>query len=166
MIHKIIWKVTVTGKKGSGKSSLISEAVYNSNSPLDFKGFVRKKIDINFNSEEYDIDLLFLEMPIEILNDKILSKSTFVLLTVDITDIDSLKIAEEFIKNYSGKMEIFLIGMKADLRYISQFWENDMSKIANKYDINYYIYNNKSNFSDIMNEILNSVLTKVFNQNK
>jgi len=63
-------------------------------------------------------------------------------------------------------MEIFLIGMKADLRYISQFWENDMSKIANKYDINYYIYNNKYNFSDIMNEILNKVLTKVFNQNK
>jgi len=166
MIHKIIWKVTVTGKKGSGKSSLISEAVYNSGSSIDFKGFVRKKIDINFNSEEYDIDLLFLEMPIEILNDKILSKSTFVLLTVDITDIDSLKIAEEFIKNYSDKMEIFLIGMKADLRYISQFWENDMGKIANKYDINYYIYNNKSNFSDIMNEILNKVLAKVFNQNK
>ncbi len=166
MFHKIIWKVTVTGKKGSGKSSLISSAAYNCSSPIDLKGFTRKRINMNFNSEEYDIDLLFLEMPIELLNDKVLSKSTFVLLTADITDMGSLKIAEEFIKKYNGDMEIFLIGMKSDLRYISQFWENDMDEIGNRYNIKYYIYNNKLVFTDIMDEILKSVLTKIYNQNK
>ncbi len=166
MIHKIIWKVTVTGKKGSGKSSLISSVVYNSSSPVDIKGFIRKKIDINFNFEDYDINLLFLEMPMELLDDRILSKSTLVLVTVDITDMDSLEAAEKFIMKYSNEMEIFLIGMKSDLRYISQFWENDMNKVADKYNIKYYIYNNKLNFDDIMNDILKSVLTKIYNRNK
>ncbi len=166
MIHKIIWKVTVTGKRGSGKSSLISSVVYNSSSPVDIKGFIRKKIDINFNSEDYDINLLFLEMPMELLDERVLSKSTLVLVTVDITDMDSLEAAEKFIMKYSNEMEIFLIGMKSDLRYISQFWENDMNKVADKYNIKYYIYNNKLNFDDIMNDILKSVLTKIYNRNK
>ncbi|HIH60549.1 MAG TPA: hypothetical protein HA289_05650, partial [Ferroplasma sp.] len=73
MVQKLIWKVTVTGKKNSGKSSIVSNAVYNTATQINSKGFIRKKVNTNFMSEDYDIDLLFLEMPYETLNQKFLS---------------------------------------------------------------------------------------------
>ncbi len=118
MIHKIIWKVTVIGIKNSGKSSLISAAAFKTSSPLSTRGFIRKKVNIEIDGEDYDIDLLFFEMPLENISDKMLSKSTFILLTTDITNMKSLIEAENFIKNNVDK-EVFIIAMKSDLRYKS-----------------------------------------------
>ncbi|MEM0139904.1 MAG: GTPase domain-containing protein [Ferroplasma sp.] len=166
MVQKLTWKVTVTGKKNSGKSSLISQIVYNSPSTGNIRGFIRKKVNFDFMSENYDIDLLFLEMPFEILNEKFLSKSTFVLLVVDITDMDSLYAAQKFLKTYNDGMDIFLIATKSDLRYTSQFWEPEIAKIASTYNIIYFISNNTMDFSGTLNEILGYVLTKIYNHSK
>jgi GTPase SAR1 family protein len=166
MVQKLIWKVTVTGKKNSGKSSIISRAVYNTASQISNRGFIRKKINTSFMSEEYEIDLLFLEMPYETLNQKFLSKSTFVLFVVDITDMESLKDADKFIGEYNSDMEIFLLASKSDLRYVSQFWEPEISKLSNKYGIAYFIYSNKDDFSDILIEIISDALAKIYNQSK
>lgn len=166
MAQKLIWKVTVTGKKNAGKSSIVSEAVYSTATPINSKGFVRKKVSIDFMSNEYEIDLLFLEMPYETLNEKFLSKSTFVLLVVDITDMVSLQDAREFLKMYNDKMEIFIIATKADMRYTSQFWEPEVSKLAGEYGILYFIYSNRDDFSSILKEILGYSLAKIFNQGK
>ncbi|WP_337860881.1 GTPase domain-containing protein [Ferroplasma sp.] len=166
MAQKLIWKVTVTGKKNSGKSSIISRAAYNTDSQITTRGFVRKKINTNFMSDEYEIDLLFLEMPYETLNQKFLSKSTFVLFIVDITDMDSLKDADLFMSEYNNNMEIFLLALKSDMRYVSQFWEPEISRLANKYGIAYFIYSNKDDFSGILEEIIEDVLAKIYNQSK
>jgi tRNA U34 5-carboxymethylaminomethyl modifying GTPase MnmE/TrmE len=166
MVQKLIWKVTVTGKKNSGKSSIVSQAVYNTATQLSSKGFIRKKVNIDYMLHDYDIDLLFLEMPYETLNEKFLSKSTFVLFVVDITDAESLRDAGKFINEYNNDMEIFLIATKSDMRYTSQFWEPEISQLANKYDIVYFLYNNMDNFSGILNEILGYALAKIYNQSK
>ncbi len=166
MVQKLTWKVTVTGRKNSGKSSLISHAVYGCDSSLNNHGFIRKKIDFDFMSEEYDIDLLFLEMPFEILNEKFITKSTFVLLTVDITDVESLNDAEIFLKTHNSDMEIFIIATKSDLRYQSKFWEPEISKLASLYNTVYFIYSRNSDFSGIMNEILGYTLAKIYNHSK
>jgi GTPase SAR1 family protein len=166
MAQKLIWKVTVTGKKNSGKSSIVSEAVYSTATPVNSRGFVRKKVNIDFMSSEYDIDLLFLEMPYETLNEKFLSKSTFVLLVVDITDMESLQDAREFLSEYNDEMEIFIIATKADMRYASQFWEPEISKLANEYGVVYFIYSNRDDFSGILKEIIGYALTKIYNPGK
>ena len=43
MVQKLIWKVTVTGKKNSGKSSIVSNAVYNTATQINSRGFIRKR---------------------------------------------------------------------------------------------------------------------------
>jgi GTPase SAR1 family protein len=166
MVQKLIWKVTVTGKKNSGKSSIVSNAVYNTATQINSKGFIRKKVNTNFMSEDYDIDLLFLEMPYETLNQKFLSKSTFVLFVVDITDMESLQDAGKFISEYNDDMEIFLIATKSDMRYTSQFWEPEISKLADKYGIVYFIYNKRDDFSGILKNIIGYALAKIYNQSK
>ena len=166
MAQKLIWKVTVTGKKSSGKSSIVSEAVYSTATPVNSKGFIRKKVNIDFMSNDYEIDLLFLEMPYETLNEKFLSKSTFVLLIVDITDMDSLLDADKFLEQYNDEMEIFIIATKADMRYTSQFWEPEISKLAERYGVVYFIYSNRDDFSSILKEILGYTLAKIYNPGK
>jgi len=165
MVQKLIWKVTVTGKNNSGKSSVVSRAVYNTATQLNSKGFIRKKFNTTFMSEDYDIDLLFLEMPYETLNEKFLSKSTFVLFVVDITDKASLQDADNFLSKFND-METFLIATKSDMRYASQFWEPEVSKLANRYGIMYFIYNSNDDFSGILRDIMGYALAKIYNQSK
>ena len=165
MIHKIIWKVTVIGIKNSGKSSLISSAAFKTGTPLSTRGFIRKKVNIEIDGEDYDIDLLFFEMPLENISDKMLSKSTFILLTTDITNMRSLIEAENFIKNNSNN-EIFIIAMKSDIRYKSEFWSPELDKIKKKYNVMYYLYNTEEDFCPLLNDILKNSLGKIYNQNK
>ncbi|AGO60870.1 MULTISPECIES: GTPase domain-containing protein [Ferroplasma] len=165
MVQKLIWKVTVTGKKNSGKSSIVSRAVYNTATQISSRGFIRKKVNTNFMSEDYDIDLLFLEMPYETLNDKFLSKSTFVLFVVDITDMESLQDAGKFLSEFPD-MEVFIIATKSDMRYASEFWEPEISKLADKYGSIYFIYSSHDDFSGILNDVIGYALAKIYNPSK
>ncbi len=165
MVQKLIWKVTVTGKKNCGKSSIVSRAVYNTATQISSKGFIRKKFNTNYMSEDYDIDLLFLEMPYETLNEKFLSKSTFVLFVVDITDMESLQDADKFLSEFND-MEVFIIATKSDMRYTSQFWEPEISKLADKYGTLYFIYSNHDDFSGILKDIIGYALAKIYNPSK
>ncbi|WP_061950701.1 hypothetical protein [Acidiplasma cupricumulans] len=117
------------------------------------------------NDDEYDIDLLFYETPLELKSDKFISKSTFILLTVDITDANSLKMAGDFVKLFSDS-EIFLVAMKSDLRYISQFWIPELDKFYRSYGVSYYLYNTKEDFSPILSELIEKTFNKIYNKNK
>jgi hypothetical protein len=84
---------------------------------------------------------------------------------VDITDKSSLQDADIFLSKFND-METFLIATKSDMRYTSQFWEPEVSKLANRYGIVYFIYNNNDDFSGILKDIMGYALAKIYNQSK
>ena len=58
---RVVWKVSVLGPDGSGKSSLISRIIYDSDSPdIQPRSILKKSLSINDKGKKILVDLLFL----------------------------------------------------------------------------------------------------------
>lgn len=145
---RVVWKVSVLGPDGSGKSSLISRIIYDSDSPgIQTKSILKKSLSINDHGKKILADLLFLEIDPSNGDDKLVVGSNALIITADLTNESTLPEAEKILRmiNHTGsKSFILLVANKLDRKYEARFWTEDLDAISRKYDIPYVVASAKS----------------------
>lgn len=161
---RIAWKVSVAGDRGTGKSSLISRIVYDSDgtgSPS--KLLSKKRITVESNGVKIPADLLLQEISDEPEAERFLPGSNIILVLVDVTRGDTLGFARQivrFSKTFEKKPAVILVGTKADLKYEAEIWTEDFDAVKKKDDVEYYIVSAKTGTG--IQELLSSITATLF----
>lgn len=169
---RVIWKISVVGPKGIGKSSLISRIVYDSDSALGpQRALVKKKVTVNYENEKIISDLLFQELDETDDVDRLIPGSNVIIIVADVTESESIADAEEIIKfsqNFEVNPLIVLVGTKLDRKYEAKIWEEDFNKLRKKYGVQYFIVSAKTNenIDEMMSYITDKLLEKYFSKRK
>ncbi len=147
-MDRVIWKISVAGISGSGKTSLISRIVYdNDGSSGPVKALFRKRLNLEYKENKVVSDLLLQEINDDTDAERMLPSSNLILVTADILSPEGLIYASDVIryaKNFEKKPPIVLVGTKTDLRYEAELWSNDFEKIAKKLDVPYFLVSAKT----------------------
>ena len=145
---RVVWKVSVLGPDGSGKSSLISRIIYDSDSPdIQPRSILKKSLSIDDRGKKILVDLLFLEIDPSNGDDKLVVGSNALIVTADLTDESTLLEAEKILRmiNRTGsKSFILLVANKLDRKYEARFWTEDLDAISKKYDVPYVVASAKN----------------------
>ena len=130
---RIAWKISVAGLNGTGKSSLISRVVYDSDGTTSpSKMFSRKRIDLQKNGNRTTADLLLQEISQDPEAERMLPGSNMILILADVTNSQSLDFAQQMIrysKSFSKNVPVLLVGTKSDLKYEAVIWIEDFEKV-------------------------------------
>ncbi|MFG1518971.1 MAG: GTPase domain-containing protein [Thermoplasmataceae archaeon] len=164
---RVVWKVSVIGPDGSGKSSLISRIIYDSDSTgIQSKSILKKSLSISDHGKKILADLLFLEIDPSNGDDKLVVGSNALIVTVDLTNQSTLSEAEKILKmiNKAGsKSFILLVANKLDRKYEASFWTEDLDAISRKYDVPYLVASAKNGEGiEELTKILTDQLLKRF----
>lgn len=166
-VQRVTWKITVLGQPGSGKSSLISRIVYDSDaSVIRQRGLIKKKMTLEKGGGKYLADLLFLELQDGEGVEKLLRGSNCILVAVDITRSEELEIAAD-IARYLNSFEegplVILAGTKADLKYEAAVWEEDFDKVKRELDVDYFLVSAKTATAvpDLVDYLTDSLLERL-----
>ncbi|MCL4480718.1 MAG: GTPase domain-containing protein [Candidatus Thermoplasmatota archaeon] len=169
---RLTWKVSIVGPTGSGKSSLISRIVYDSDNPASTqKMILRKRLSVPFNGSSRNVDFLFQELEETKNAEKFLMGSTAILVTADITSNDSLRYSEDilkFISRFERKPLIVLLGTKMDLRYEAVIWQDELNSLAKKYGALSFLVTakNANEVPKVLEQISSRLLEKVVSKRK
>ncbi|WP_393970717.1 GTPase domain-containing protein [Oxyplasma meridianum] len=169
---RLTWKVSIVGPTGSGKSSLISRIVYDSDNPASTqKMILRKRITVPYNGGTRSVDFLFQELEETDKTEKFLTGSTAILITADVTSKDSLKYSEEILKFISGferKPLVVVLGTKTDLRYEAVIWQDELDRLAKKYGALSFLVTakNANDVPKVLEQISSRLLEKVASKRK
>ncbi len=146
--QRVAWKIAVLGQPESGKSSLVSRIVYDTDSgPTKQRGIVKKKMTLQGKSGKVIADLLFLELQDSDGVEKLLTGSNCILIAVDITKPDELEVSKDIIKYLKSHEEtplLVLVGTKSDLKYEAAVWENDFEKVKKEFNVDYFIVSSRN----------------------
>ncbi len=147
-LDRVMWKISVAGLSRSGKSTLISRLVYDTDDvSMQVKLLNRKRITINNGSGKINADLLLQEVSESLEADRLLPGSAAIIVTVDITNPNSLGYAEEIVKysaNFEKKPLVLVAATKLDLKYEAAIWKDELEKIRKKYGTDYFILSAKT----------------------
>lgn len=163
---KRAWKVSLVGPEGAGKSSLVSRIVYGSDTAIyDPKSLKRKSVVYEKSGVKLNADIFFLELSSKGGDDKLLAGSNAIVIVSDVTNSHTLEEAEillKYTKAFSEKSVIMLIATKQDLRYEAQFWEDDLKKLAGKYNVPWILTSAKTNADSgrFLEGLVNSLSSK------
>jgi GTPase SAR1 family protein len=169
---RLTWKVSIVGPTGSGKSSLISRIVYDSDNPASTqKMILRKRISVPYNGGSRNVDFLFQELEEAKNAEKFLMGSTAILVTADITSKDSLSYSEDilkFISRFERKPLVVLLGTKMDLRYEAVVWQDELDNLAKKYGALSFLVTakNSNEVPKVLEQISSRLLEKVASKRK
>jgi len=132
-----LWKIGVIGEHGVGKTSLINRFVYDSftnSASGDFSNqFVKKRVDCG----EKCIEALLLEIDPKNLSPRKILGTKAMILIGDVTNIDTLDSMEKLgqrIQEINPKTKLIFIANKSDLKYMAQFWIEEVKCISKKYN--------------------------------
>jgi len=132
-----LWKIGVIGEHGVGKTSLINRFVYDSftnSGSGDFSNqFVKKRVDCG----EKCIEALLLEIDPKNLSPRKILGTKAMILIGDVTNIDTLDSMEKLgqrIQEINPKTKLIFIANKSDLKYMAQFWIEEVKCISKKYN--------------------------------
>lgn len=168
VMDRVIWKISVAGIKGSGKTSLISRIVYGSDgSSGPIKALFRKRLNLEHDNSKLVADLLFQEINDDSDAERMLLSSNLILVTADILTRDGLEYAKEVIiyaKNFERKPPVILVGTKADLRYEAELWNNDFEKLARKLDVPFFILSSRTGerVNDLMDHVVELLVERYY----
>lgn len=171
-LDRVTWKITVIGQPASGKSSLISRIVYDSDSSvIKQRALLKKKMTMEKGGKKVIADLLFLELQDEEGVEKLLTGSNCVIVTVDITQPEELEVARDVLRYLSSFEEsplLILAGTKADLKYEAAVWENDFDRIRKELGIDYFLLSAKTSASvqDMLDHLTGSLLDRFYAKRK
>ena len=147
-VDRATWKISVVGPRGVGKSSLISRIVYDTDSVgSQQRALVKKKMALESEGRKVIADLLFQELDGDEEVDKLMVGSNAIIVVSDITDKNSLEIADSIIKyarNFEKKPLVVLAGTKLDLKYEAQVWEEDFNRLKDDYGIDYFVTSSRN----------------------
>lgn len=140
---RVMWKISVVGLSHSGKSTLISRLVYDTDDvSMQVKMLNRKRVSINNGEGAINADLLLQEIAEDNEVNRLLPGSAAILVTVDITDRNSLGYADEILKysaNFPKEPVVTVMATKLDLKYEAIVWKDELEKLKSKYGVNYFI---------------------------
>ena len=123
-----IWKLCVIGDKAVGKTSLIRRFVYGTFEPeveetLESRAYKKKFGDVTF---------LIWDVSVYEQNIKpILSGAKAVIIVGDLTrkeTLDTMNQISQFLNGHKG--ERIFVANKSDLKYMAQFWKDDLEEIC------------------------------------
>ncbi len=159
-MDRVIWKISVAGISGSGKTSLISRIVYdNDGSSGPVKVLFRKRLSLEYRNSRVISDLLLQEINDDADAERMLPSSNLIIVTADILSRDGLEYASDvirFSKNFEKKPPVILVGTKTDLRYEAELWSGDFERLAKKLDVSYFLVSSKT--GDGTNELLDHLV--------
>ena len=142
-LDRVMWKISVVGLSRTGKSTLISRLVYDTDDvSMQVKMLNRKRISINNGSGKINADLLLQEVSESLEADRLLPGSAAILVTVDITNSDSLGYAEDVLKyasHFDKNPLVIVVATKLDLKYEARLWKEELEKLKVKYGVEYFI---------------------------
>ncbi|MGP6206645.1 GTPase domain-containing protein [Cuniculiplasma sp. SKW3] len=140
---RFIWKVSVVGTSGSGKSSLISRIVYDSdNGGIGNRGLLRKKINITYDGKPVESEFIIQEIDGFIENEKIMSGSSAIIIVTDVTRELNEREIQKFIKFISileRKPLMVIAATKIDRKYEAVTWQEDLDPISKTYKVPVYM---------------------------
>lgn len=171
-LQRVTWKLTVLGQPESGKSSLISRLVYDSDSgPVKQRGLIKKKMTLETGGRKVIADLLFLELQDKEGVEKLLTGSNCILVTVDITRGEELGVASDIVKyltSFEDPPLVLLVGTKSDLRYEAAIWENDFEAVKKESGVDYFLVSAKtsSGVPELLEHLSGELLGKFYAKRK
>jgi hypothetical protein len=107
----------------------------------------RKRVSINNGEGTINADLLLQEIAEDNEVNRLLPGSAAILVTVDITDRNSLGYADEILKysaNFPKEPVVTVMATKLDLKYEAIVWKDELEKLKSKYGVNYFIVSAKT----------------------
>ncbi|MCL4345903.1 MAG: GTPase domain-containing protein [Candidatus Thermoplasmatota archaeon] len=144
---RFIWKVSVVGTSGSGKSSLISRIVYDSdNGNFGNKGLLRKKISVNYDGKQVESEFIIQEIDGFVENEKIMSGSSVIIIVADVTKELNEKEIHKFIKFVSildRKPLMVISATKIDRKYEAVTWQEDLEPLSKEYNVPVYMVSSR-----------------------
>ncbi len=171
-LQRVTWKLTVLGQPGSGKSSLVSRIVYDSDSgPVKQRGLMKKKMSLERSGSKLIADLLFLELQDEEGIEKLLTGSNCILVTVDITRGEELEVAEDILKYLNSVVDspvLALVGTKSDLKYEAAVWEDDFERVKKSTGVDYFLVSAKTaaGTEELLQHVTESLLDVFYSKRK
>ena len=138
---KLAWKISVAGSEGVGKSSLISRIIYNTDKVQgSHRSLQKKTLRLESNGGIISVDLLLQEIDITKNEERFIAGSNAVLVLTDITDPASLASADQFLRYLESQDSariVRLLVTKLDRKYEAKFWDEELSQVSKKYDVDY-----------------------------
>ena len=169
---RVTWKISIIGAVGTGKSSLISRIVYDSDSAIGLrKQIARKKLMLDYDGSRVNADLLFVESEEGIDTEKLVSGSNVIITTADLTNRKSLSEAESILgdldRSKSAAVKI-VAGTKLDRKYEAVLWDDDFQKLEKKYGIKYFFVSSRdaTSVKEMMQYIINELLQRFYAKRK
>ena len=168
VMDRVAWKISIAGSKGSGKSSLISRIVYDSDGTSSpSKLLSRKRITIERDGSRIPVDLLLQEISDEPEAERLLPGSNIILVLAEVTSADSLANAVEMLKyarSFEKKPPLLLVGTKSDMKYEAEIWTEDFEKVKQKTGVGYHIVSARTGegIEGLMEDVTSTLLERFY----
>lgn len=154
-MRSVGWKIVVLGEKSVGKTSLVRRFVYDT---FDTNNDVTKKNEMYVKNLEYsdpnlksNITLLIFDISdLEKNLIKFIKNSRGIMIVGDVTKRNTLESMEKYaniIKKEVGHRPTVFVGNKSDLRYMAEFWENELRDLADRFKASYIFTSARTNFN-------------------
>ncbi len=157
MIAPKIWKVSVIGDQGVGKTSLVKRFVFNTfngEGERDEGTKVYKKKVGNVLLMIWDVSVYEEHI------DRILNGSKAIVIMGDITRYRTYETMDEMAQYINGyKIPKIFVGNKNDLKYRAEFWKDELEELSSKYSSPYFFTSAKT--GENVNEIFKYVVEKI-----
>ncbi len=153
-----IWKVCVIGDKAVGKTSLIKRFVYDTFEP-DIEETVESRA---YKKKMGDLTFLIWDVSVYEQNIKpILSGAKAIIIVGDLTRRETLETMaqiSDFVNGHKG--EKIFVANKNDLKYMAQFWKDELQLLSDGTDAPYFITSAKTgeNVEDVFRYIMEGAL--------
>jgi len=160
MSNRLIWKITILGEPDTGKSSIISRIVFDSEvGKSSGKGLLRKKVSFSSVNQQKQAEFIIQELDGFPVNHKGLVGSSAILVVVDVTKKFEPSKISTFIEGIENKPEVCIVANKIDLKYEALTWIEELEPFAKKHKIDLYMVTSKE--SDSVNTMIQGVAKKL-----
>ncbi len=160
MSGRFIWKITFVGEPDTGKSSIVSRIVFDSEvGNFSGKGLLRKKVSFSSGNEKKQAEFIIQEVDGFPSDNKVLIGSAAILIVVDVTKKFQPDKISRFISGVDKKLEVCIVANKIDLKYEALTWLEELEPFAKKNHVSLYMVS--SRVSDSVNSMIQEVAQKL-----
>ncbi len=160
---RITWKVSIIGSVGSGKSALIARIVYDTPEyTAQFRSLTKKVLTFELGGRKMKADVLLQEIDPSPSSEKLMLGSSAIMITIDITEDESLVVADEFLKyvtTFEKSPLKFVVATKLDRKYEAKVWDPELNKLSKKYGVR--VFKTSSRTGEGVNEILDALSSEL-----
>ncbi|MHB1647532.1 MAG: GTPase domain-containing protein [Cuniculiplasma sp.] len=158
-----IWKLSLIGAPGTGKSSIISRIVYDTDAAgTTARGLLTKKIKVKKGGHNLDFEFIFQEIDGLEGDAKQIAGSSGIVLIFDVTQpMDGAEVNRfaKFLGGLEKKPMIFLAANKIDRKYEAVTWQEDLEPIASSLDAPLYMISSRQ--SDTVSEMITDIAIRL-----